>query len=277
MFQYDFMIYALIGGILISLICPAIGTFLVLKRYSLMGDTLAHASFAGIALGVATGVDPVLSAIAFTSISGVVIEFLSIFLKKYGDLIMSIILTFSVGIAITLISTGKTKTNINSYLFGSILTITPNDLYIIGILSVITFIILFFLFNSLVYITFDEDGAKIAGIKVKILNYIFILLVSLTISISIKIVGILVISSLIAIPVATSLQLKKGFKQTFIYSIIFGVIDVNLGLVLSFYLDGAPGGFIALSSVAILILTILSKSIINSVKKLKVWYDAHYS
>lgn len=269
MFQYDFMIYALIGGILISLICPAIGTFLVLKRYSLMGDTLAHASFAGIALGVATGVDPVLSAIAFTSISGVVIEFLSIFLKKYGDLIMSIILTFSVGIAITLISTGKTKTNINSYLFGSILTITPNDLYIIGILSVITFIILFFLFNSLVYITFDEDGAKIAGIKVKILNYIFILLVSLTISISIKIVGILVISSLIAIPVATSLQLKKGFKQTFIYSIIFGVIDVNLGLVLSFYLDGAPGGFIALSSVAILILTILSKSIINSVKKLK--------
>ena len=270
MFQYDFMIYALIGGILISLICPAIGTFLVLKRYSLMGDTLAHASFAGIALGVATGVDPVLSAIAFTSISGVVIEFLSIFLKKYGDLIMSIILTFSVGIAITLISTGKTKTNINSYLFGSILTITPNDLYIIGILSIVTFIILFFLFNSLVYITFDEDGAKIAGIKVKVLNYIFILLVSLTISISIKIVGILVISSLIAIPVATSLQLKKGFKQTFIYSIIFGVIDVNLGLVLSFYLDGAPGGFIALSSVAILILTILSKSIINSVKKLKV-------
>ena len=270
MFQYDFMIYALIGGILISLICPAIGTFLVLKRYSLMGDTLAHASFAGIALGVATGVDPVLSAIAFTSISGVVIEFLSIFLKKYGDLIMSIILTFSVGIAITLISTGKTKTNINSYLFGSILTITPNDLYIIGILSIVTFIILFFLFNSLVYITFDEDGAKIAGIKVKVLNYIFILLVSLTISISIKIVGILVISSLIAIPVATSLQLKKGFKQTFIYSIIFGVIDVNLGLVLSFYLDGAPGGFIALSSVAVLILTILSKSIVNSIKKLKV-------
>ncbi|CDM67345.1 ABC-3 transport family [Clostridium bornimense] len=270
MFQYDFMVYALIGGILISLICPAIGTFLVLKRYSLMGDTLAHASFAGIALGIATGVDPVLSAIAFTSVSGVVIEFLSIFLKKYGDLIMSIILTFSVGIAITLISTGKTKTNINSYLFGSILTITPNDLYIIGILSIVTFIILFFLFNSLVYITFDEDGAKIAGIKVKILNYIFILLVSLTISISIKIVGILVISSLIAIPVATALQLKKGFKQTFIYSIIFGVIDVNLGLVLSFYLDGAPGGFIALSSVAVLILTILSKSIINSIKKLKV-------
>ncbi|MBU5316759.1 metal ABC transporter permease [Clostridium bornimense] len=270
MFQYDFMIYALIGGMLISLICPAIGTFLVLKRYSLMGDTLAHASFAGIALGIATGTDPVLSAVVFTSISGVVIEFLSIFLKKYGDLIMSIILTFSVGIAITLISTGKTKTNINSYLFGSILTITPKDLYIIGILSVVTFIILFFLFNSLIYLTFDEDGAKIAGIKVKILNYIFILLVSLTISISIKIVGILVISSLIAIPVATSLQLKKGFKQTFIYSIIFGVIDVNLGLVLSFYLDGAPGGFIALSSVAVLILTILSKSIVTSIKKLKV-------
>ena len=130
MFQYDFMIYALIGGILISLICPAIGTFLVLKRYSLMGDTLAHASVAGISLGIACGVDPVLSAIAFTSVSGIVIEFLSIFLKKYGDLIMSIILTFSVGIAITLISTGKTKTNINSYLFGSILTITPKDLYI---------------------------------------------------------------------------------------------------------------------------------------------------
>ncbi|WP_125152833.1 metal ABC transporter permease [Clostridium rectalis] len=261
MFQYTFIQNALIAALLIAILCPSVGTFLVLKRYSMMGDTLSHASFAGVAVGLLLDINPILCAFIFTSICALLIEFLKNYYKKFQEIILVIIMTFSVGIAITLISTGKTKTNVNSYLFGSILTVSKDDLLTVFILSIVSVIILSLLYSKLVYITFDEDGAKVAGLNVKLINYIFALLVGATISISIRIMGILVISSMIAIPVATSLQLNKGFKYTFIFSIFFGFLDIIIGLVSSFYIDCAPGGTIAITSVVILVLVILFKKI----------------
>lgn len=256
-FQYSFMQNALMAAIFISILCPAVGVFLVLKRYSMMGDTLAHASFAGVAIGLVTGMNPILSAFVFTSLCGVLIELLRYYYKKYAELILAIVLTLSVGIAITLISSGKIGANINSFLFGSILTVTREDLLTMLILSIISVFILIFFFNRLLYITFDEEGAQIAGIKVRMINYIFAILVATTISVSIRIMGILVISSMIAIPVASALQLNKGFKATLIYSITFGFIDIIAGLVLSVYIDCAPGGTISLMSIFVLIVVIL--------------------
>ncbi|GAA0123051.1 MAG: metal ABC transporter permease [Clostridium argentinense] len=260
MFQYEFMQNAFIAAIFISILCPLVGTFLVLKRYSMMGDTLAHSSFAGVAIGLVTGYSPILCAFIFTSICGLLIELLRNYYKKYAELILSIVLTLSIGIGITLVSMGKTNANINSFLFGSILTVTKDDLFIMLILSIISILILYKLYNKLVYITFDEEGAKVANIKVKLINYIFALLVGATISVSIRIMGILVMSSMIALPVATALQLNKGFKKTMIFSIIFGFIDIILGLISSYYLNCAPGGTIALISVFILVITIVFKS-----------------
>jgi zinc transport system permease protein len=255
-FQYSFMQNALMAAVFISILCPAVGVFLVLKRYSMMGDTLAHASFAGVAIGLISGLNPILSAFAFTSICGVLIELLRFYYKKYAELILAIVLTLCVGIAITLISSGRVGANINSFLFGSILTVTKEDLLTMLILSIISVFILFFFYNKLLYITFDEEGAQIAGIKVRMINYIFAILVATTISVSIRIMGILVISSMIAIPVASALQLNKGFKLTLIFSIAFGFIDIIAGLIFSVYIDCAPGGTISLTSILVLVLVI---------------------
>lgn len=263
MLQYGFMQNAIIAGVFISILCPSVGVFLVLKRYSMMGDALSHASFAGVALGLILGYNPIICAFAFTSICGLLIEFLRDYYKKFAELILVIVMTFSIGIAITLISTGKANANVNSYLFGSILTVSKNELYTVFILSIISVITLSILYNQLVYITFDESGAKVAGVKVKIINYLFALLVGATISVSIRIMGILVISSMIAVPVAAALQLRKGFKSTLIFSIIFGFIDIIIGLILSYYIDSAPGGTIALTSVALLLIVLMVKRVIK--------------
>lgn len=264
MFQYEFMQNAFIAAIFISILCPIVGVFLVLKRYSMMGDTLAHSSFAGVAVGLVFGINPILCSFLFTSICGLLIEFLRDYYKKYAELILSIILTFSIGTGITLISTGKTGGNVNTFLFGSILTVTKGDLMLMLILSFISIIALSLLYDKLIYITFDEEGAKVSGIKVKLINYIFALLVGATISVSIRIMGILVMSSMIALPVATSLQLNKSFKQTLLFSLLFGFLDIIIGLILSYYLNCAPGGTIALVSVFILLFVIIFKKILFS-------------
>jgi zinc transport system permease protein len=261
MFNYEFMQNAMLAAVLISILCPLIGIFLVLKRHSMMSDTLAHSSLAGVALGIVTGFNPILSAFLFTSLCGVIIELMRKYYKKYEELILIIVLSFSLGTAITIISSGKVKTNVNSYLFGSILTISKEELYSVLILSIISIIIVLTLYNQLMYIVFDEEGAKIAGIKVKLVNYIFAILVAATISVTIRIVGVLVLTTMITLPVTTALQLNKGFKQTLIFSIIISMVDIISGLVISYYSNSAAGGMIALTSVAMLILVMLFKKL----------------
>jgi len=263
MLQYNFMQNALIAGILISILCPCVGVFLVLKRYSMMGDALSHASFAGVAIGLILGFNPIISAFIFTSICGLLIENLRSYYKKYAELILVIIMTLSVGIAITLISSGKANANVNSYLFGSILTVTRGDLITVLTLSLISVFTISILYNQLIYLTLDEEGAIIAGVKVKLINYLFALLVGATISVSLRIMGILVISSMIAMPVAAAMQLNQGFRKTLFFSILFGFIDIIAGLILSYYIDAAPGGTIALTSVAVLLIIMIVKKVFS--------------
>lgn len=259
MFQYDFMQNAVFASFFIAILCPCIGIFLVLRRYSMIGDTLSHASLAGVAIGLLCGQSPVIGAFLFTSVCGALIEFLRTYFKKYTDLILSIVLSLSVGVAITIISSGKLHANADSFLFGSVLTVDEFDIGTIFVLSVLSVLIVIVLYNQLLYIAYDEDAARIAGVKVKLINYIFSILVASAISVSIRIVGVLVLSSMIALPVATALQLGKGFRQTLLFSILFSVIDIMLGLFISFYLNVAPGGFTALVSVAVLVLVMLGK------------------
>ena len=261
MFQYAFMQNAFFVSICISILCPCIGIFLVLRRYSMIGDTLSHASLAGITIGLLTNQNPILGAFLFTSICGALIEFLRRYFKKYTDLILTIVLALSVGTAITVISSGKLHANADSFLFGSILTVTEFDIYIVLILSVISVAALILLYHQMLYIAYDEEAAQVAGVKVRLINYIFAVLVASAISASIRLVRVLVLSSMIALPVATALQLGKGFKATLIFSIVFSVIDIMAGLFLSYYLNVAPGGFTALVSVGVLILVMVGKKI----------------
>jgi len=263
MLAYPFMQNALMAGTMIAILCPIIGIFLVLRRYSMMGDTLAHSSLAGVAIGIVIGINPTISSIIFTTLSALFIEFLRDRFKRYAEILMSVIMSLSVGIAIILVSSGQANTNINQYLFGSILTVTRGDLLFVLVVAIITIIAVTFYYNELIYTTFDEDGALISNIKVKWVNYIFALLMGLSISVSIRITGVLVISSLIVLPVASAMQFRQGFKRTLFIGILVGLIDILTGLVLSYFLDSAPGGTIALMSV----ITMIGSLIMNPSSK----------
>lgn len=264
MLSYTFMQNAFFVSLFISILCPCIGIFLVLRRHSMIGDALSHASLAGVTMGLLAGQNPILSAFIFTSICGAFIEYLRNYFKKHTDLILSIVLSLGVGIAITLISSGKIHANADAFLFGSVLTVSRSDMIMALLLSILSVFVLIFSYHQMLYITYDEEAAQLAGVRVKLLNYIFSILVAAAISVSIRIVGILVISSMIALPVATALQLEKGFRTTLLFSILFSIVDIMLGLFLSYYVNVAPGGFTALISVAVLVIVMLLKQIKKS-------------
>ncbi len=266
MLSYAFMQNALLVSVFISILCPCIGVFLVLRRYSMIGDTLSHASLAGITIGLLFDQSPILGAFVFTSICGALIEFLRAYFKKYTDLILAIVLSLSVGTAITIISSGKLHANADSFLFGSILTVTRTDTYMVMILSFISVLALIFLYHQMVYIAYDEEAAKVAKVRVRLINYVFSILVASAIAVSIRIVGVLVLSSMIALPVATALQFNRGFRVTLLLSVLFSVIDIMSGLFSSYYINVAPGGFTALVSVAVLVAVLLVKRVIAGIK-----------
>lgn len=261
MLQYGFIQNAIIVSFMISILCPCIGIFLVVRRYSMMGDTLSHSSLAGVSLGLLFHQNPIIGAFVFTSLCGALIEFLRKYFKKYTDLILSIVLSLSIGIAISIISSGKLNANAEAYMFGSILTVTSTDMITIFALCIISMFVIILLYHQLLYISYDEEAARVAHVRVRLINYIFSILVASSIAASVRIVGMLVLSSMIALPVATAIQLEKGFKVTLIASVLFSIIDIMTGLFLSYFINVAPGGFTAIVSVMVLLLVIIIKRI----------------
>ncbi len=227
----------------------------------MIGDTLAHGSLAGVSVGMLLGFDPLITALVFSISFGILGETLRNYYKKYFELIMVIILSLGTGIALTIMSSGKLKSNINSFLFGSILTVSTNEIILVLILTVLTLFVVFIFYDKLIYTTFDEDGARIAGINVKLINYIYSILVAAAIAVNIKIVGVLVLSSMISLPTASALQLKMSFKNTLIASFFFSFFNIISSLVISYYLNLSTSGIIALVSVFTLLITIIIKNL----------------
>lgn len=265
--QYDFMRRALIIGIIVSLNCSTIGLFLVLRRFSMVGDTISHVALAGVALGMVTGIYPIYSAVVVSIIASIGIEKLRKSYKEYSELALSIVLAAGIGMASILISLDQANTNgIMSYLFGSIALVTKEDLIMISIIGSLIILMVMFFYRALFYITFDEESAKYAGISVNRINLFFSILIALTITLSMRIVGILLVSSLMVLPVATSLQIAKSFRSALIYSNIFGLLAVISGLIVSFYLDIAPGGSIVMISLFTLVVVITLKWIYDKIR-----------
>jgi len=258
--QYSFIIRGFEAGVIIAIIAPLIGIYLVLRRYSLIADTLSHVSLAGIAIGLIIRVNLLLSAIAATLISSIVIEKMRISKKIYGESALAIFLSGSLAVAVTLISFAHGfNIDLFNYLFGSIVTVKQGDVFIIAALGavVITFIVVFS--KELLYVTFDEEAAKVSGIPTKFINYMLIALSAITVSLAIPIVGVLLISALIVVPVITALQFKRSFTQTVILAEIISVFSVISGIVVSFYLDLSTGGVIVLITMLFLLVTSILK------------------
>ncbi len=259
MLSYGFMQRAFLAGIIVAIICPAIGVFLVLRRMSMIGDTLSHVALAGVAGGILGGIYPIYSALGFSILGALGIEKLRKEYEQYAELSIAIMLSIGIGLATILISLGNSNAAIYSYLFGSIGLVSEQDILVISILGIFIIFSIIVFYKALFYMAFDEEAAKLAGVPIKLVNLYFTILVAMTIAISMRIVGALLISSLMIIPVAASLQIAKSFKETFIYSIIFGVLSVLLGLSISFYGDLAPGGTIVISSVILLFFALIVK------------------
>ncbi len=260
-FQYSFILRGLEAGIIVAFIAPLIGTFLVLRRYSLIADTLAHVSLTGIALGFLLGINPIITALGVTVISSLGIERLRITKRIYGESALALFLSGSLGLATILLSLSRGfNANLFNYLFGSVVTVTQNDIYTIAILAFIVVAILATFYKELIYITFDEESAHVSGIPVQRINTILIILAALAISLSIPIVGVLLISALIVIPVVTALQLRKSFTQTILYAEGISLCSVIAGIFISFYANLSTGGTIVLLMLLIFLTVLAAKN-----------------
>lgn len=260
LFQYGFMVRGIEAGIIIAIIAPLIGIFLVLRRYSLIADTLSHVSLAGVAVGLLLKVNPLITAIAAALVSSVAIERLRMSKRIFGESALSIFLSGSLALAVVLISLGRGfGVDLFSYLFGSITTVNETDVYVVAILGTIVVVLVLAFFKELLFVTVDEEAAKVSGIPTKFINILLIVLTSFTVSLSIPIVGVLLISALIVIPVVAALQFKLSFKKTILVSELISISAVISGIISSFYLNLSPGGTIVLIVIAIFIVTFLLK------------------
>ena len=265
MFSYGFMQKAFIVGILIAAITPCIGVVVVLKRLSMIGDSLSHASLAGVAAGLVFGFNPILGAVIFSLAAGLGIEKVRKSFPEYSEIAIVVIMSTGVGLAGILSGFVKNASSFNSFLFGSIVAISDFELYMVLALSTLVIAVFVALYKELFYITFDEESAKLAGIPVGAINIVFTLITAITISISARTVGTLVISSLMVIPVASAMQVAKSYKQTVLYSILFAEVSMISGLFVSYFTDFKPGGTIVLISVFMLMIILIYKNIYKKV------------
>ncbi|NUN11361.1 metal ABC transporter permease [Candidatus Micrarchaeota archaeon] len=262
--QYDFMQKALLAGVFITLICGILGVFLVLKRLSLIGDGISHIAFGGIAAGIFFNLNPFFSAIAASIASAFAIEKLREKTRVYSDASIGIVFSTVLSIGVVLISLANGfNSDLHSFLFGNIISVTDLDLVMAASLGIIVLAVLLFYRRQLMYACFDEKSAQSAGINVSRLNLLLILLTAIAVSISIRIVGVLLVSSFLIIPPASALQIAKSFNKALIYSVLFGLISLITGLIASFYFDIASGGAIILSSAILFFAAATGKKLIK--------------
>ncbi|TQS74729.1 metal ABC transporter permease [Ornithinibacillus gellani] len=265
---FDFLRHTFITGLLIGFIGPLLGAFIVVRRLSLIADALSHVTLAGIAFGLLLEkrfaifiLPPFYGGMAFSVIGALLIEKLRSLYHSYQEIGIPIILSGGVGLSVIFISLANGFNNdLFNYLFGSVSAVSRNDLLTItGITMIVTIIIILF-YKEFMALSFDEEHATISGIHAKAIHFMFIVLTALVIAASIRIVGVLLVSALMTLPVAAAMRLTKGFKQTIIVSIIFGEIAVIIGLITGYYFSIPPGGTIVMVSIIILLLSILKKS-----------------
>ena len=259
--QYAFMQRALAGGILIAVLCSAIGVFLVLRRMALLGDGLAHISFGGIAAGMFFKVYPLLAALIFSVLAALGIQKLKQ-MKVYSDSAIAIFFSFGLALGVVLVSLSHGfNTDLMSYLFGSILAVSETDILLIFCVGLSTLAALALFYKELFYITFDEESARASGVPVERLNTMLLVLTAVAVVLSMQVVGILLVSSFIVIPASIALPLCRSFRQTILASVLISVASVIAGLFLAYYFDLAAGGAIVLVLVAAFAAMLIYKKI----------------
>ena len=254
--QYGFMQRAFLVGILLAVITPCIGITIVLKRMSMIGDALSHSSLAGVVLGLILGVNPVAGAVVMCIVAALGIEAIRKKIPRYSEVAISIVMSAGIGLAGVL--SGFVENGAS--LFGSIVSISEGELALVVVISVLVLAAVLFFYRELFYIGFDENAARISGVSVRNINFLFTILTALTVSIASRTVGTLIVSSMLVVPVACGMQMAKSYKGTLICAIIVAVCTTIAGLFLSYYAGLKPGGMIVLLEVAWFVVVMTVKS-----------------
>lgn len=269
--SYEFMRRAFLAAIFIAGIAPMLGVFLVIRRQSLMADTLSHVSLAGVALGFFLNLNPTFTTMIVVILAAIVLEYLRSMYRSYSEISIAILMSGGLAIALVFmnLSGGNSATSIQSYLFGSIITITSSQVMFLGILFAVT-TILFLLFKKPMYVlTFDEDTAHVDGLPVRWMSMLFNVLTGVAIAVMIPIAGALLISAIMVLPAAISMRLGKSFNTVILISIFVGLLGMISGLTSSFYLDTPPGATITLVFIVLFLVVNLIKRVITFLQRKK--------
>ncbi|MER5620671.1 metal ABC transporter permease [Streptosporangium sp. NPDC002544] len=246
--QFDFMRRALIAALLVGLVAPAIGTFMVQRRLALLGDGIGHVALTGVALGFLTGTAPVLTAVLVSVLGAVAIELVRARGRTSGDVALALLFYGGIAGGVLLISLapGGSNATLTSYLFGSISSVPVEDVWVIGLLAAAVLGVLAVFGRELYVLCQDEEVARAGGLPVRFLSLLIAVTAALTVVIAMRVVGLLLVSALMVVPVATSQQLTRGFTSTMLLSMLFGMISTVGGLTSSFYVEVPPGAVIVI-------------------------------
>ncbi len=258
MFQYDFMINAFLAGIIIAVLASVSGSFIVLRRYAMLTETLAHVALVGVAVGIVTEQNPIWVAVLVSVISAWLIEYLRSFFGLYSDSILAIFLSGSLALAVIIVSmAGSFNASLFSYLFGSILSVTQSDLIVMAVFGSLSMAVLMGLFKEFYFIAFDEEVAQVSGLRVKLLNFMLVTIIAVIIALSIRVVGTLLIGALMVIPTISALRYRLGFSKTILLSLLFSISAVLVGMVFSYNFSLPSGATIVLVILVIFVISIL--------------------
>lgn len=260
----EFMRRAFLAALFIAGIAPMLGVFLVLRRQSLMADTLSHVSLAGIALGFVLNINPNLTTMMIVVLAAIILEYLRTIYRTYSEISIAILMAGGLALALVLMNLngGNSSLSVQSYLFGSIVTITTEQLYFLGILFGIIVLLFFFFRRPMYVLTFDEDTAEVDGLPVRLMSMCFNILTGIAIAVMIPIAGALLISAIMVLPAAISMRLGKSFTAVIAMSVVVGLVGMTSGLVGSFYLSTPPGAMITLVFIAIFLVVQLTRTFV---------------
>lgn len=257
---YPFIQRAMIAAVMVGILCPFVGNFVVLRKMSFFSDAISHAAFAGIAAGALLGIDLSISSLIFAILIALLIAFLSEKTTLSHDTVIGV--AFSGAIATGMLIIGMMKRyrgDIFTFLFGDILAITSTDILLIFLFSLVTVTILLVFLKPLLYIAFNKDLARVEGINVRFFEYMLFMMIAVVITVSLKIMGIILVTSLLIVPAASARNLATNMKSLFVLSCLFGVASGVLGLMASIYLNTSSGPTIVLISIWIFFMTMLKK------------------
>jgi zinc transport system permease protein len=258
MFESEFMRLAFASGAVVGLLAPAVGFFLVQRRMSLIGDGIGHAAFAGVAAGYLLGISPVLTALVAAVGGAVGVEWLRARRRTAGDQALALLFYTGIAAGVVLASAaGALNVNLFAFLFGSILTVTREDVLLVAVLGASGLATVFLLYRALAGTVIDEEGARVAGVPVGVLNVVVAGLAGVTIAVSMRIVGILLIAALMVLPVIAAGRIAWSMRSAVLLAMAIGAASVFAGLTVAYYADLAPGGAIVLVAAGAFVATSL--------------------